>query len=156
MLADAGSVASIVGVVVSLGGLGFAILQLRRLRGETRAAREASEATRRAVGARLAVADLGRMTEQIESLVGAHRVGDWGRALLLYPEIRRGLVRIKNRYPDLRDTDAKNILSGVDRLKYMQHNVERVNQIVPLEKVSEFNSYLARIQTVLDDLESRF
>jgi hypothetical protein len=59
MLGDAGSIASIVGVVVSLVGLGFAIWQLARLRGETRAAREAAEETRQSVRRDLAMSDIG-------------------------------------------------------------------------------------------------
>jgi hypothetical protein len=85
MLGDAGSVASLVGVMVSVGGLGFAIWQLTRLRGETRAAREASEATRRALGRELASTELARLHGRLQSLKEMHRSGDRLRAQTIIP-----------------------------------------------------------------------
>ncbi len=67
MLDDAGSIASLAGVGVSLVGLGFSILQLRKLRGETRAAREAVEATCRAIGRELPNTELTRLGERMVS-----------------------------------------------------------------------------------------
>lgn len=155
MLADAGSVASLVGVAVSLGGLGFAIWQLTRLRGETRAAQQAAEETRRAVGRNLALADISRMWEQIQTLKEVHRAGDWDRALSLYPEMRRGLIHIGSRYPDLPDVVSDRIQLGVTQLQRMERTVDSARGDLPQEMVSEFNDHLMEIQTVLDELESR-
>ena len=58
MLGDAGSIASLAGAAISLLGLGFAILQIAKLRGETRAARVAAEAAERAIGRELAITEL--------------------------------------------------------------------------------------------------
>lgn len=155
MLADAGSIASLVGVVVSLGGLGFAIWQLGRLRGETRVAQQAAEETRRSVGRDLALADVSRIWEQIQALKEVHRVGNWGRALFLYPEIRRGLIHIRSRYPDLPDVVSDRIQLGVTQLQRMERTVDSARGDLPQERVSEFNDHLMEIQTVLDELESR-
>jgi hypothetical protein len=81
MLGDAGNIASIVGLLVSLVGLGIAIWQLARLRGETRAAREAAEETRRAVARDLAISDISRINERVQALIEMHRRGEWNRAL---------------------------------------------------------------------------
>ena len=71
MLGTVGSIASLAGAAISLLGLGFAILQLRRLRGETRAARDAAEAAERAVRRDLTISDLASLRENIQE--GLHR-----------------------------------------------------------------------------------
>lgn len=156
MLADIGSVASLVGVAVSLLGFGFAILQLRGLRGETRAAQQAAEETRQAVARDLVIADVSRIWGQIQALKEVHRVGDWGRALFLYPEIRQGLIHIRSRYPDLPDADSDRIRGGVALLDRMEQAIDSADRDVLQERVSEFNGRLTQIQTILDELESRW
>ena len=101
MLTEAGSVASRAGLVVSLGGLGFAIWHILRLRGETRAAREAAEEARRAMSRETARMTLTRVNERIEGLKELHRNGEWYRALDRYPEIRRMLIDIRIRHPEM-------------------------------------------------------
>ena len=64
-----------VGVVVSLVSLAFAILQIRKLRGETKATREAAEATRRSIGLELASRELTRLGERNLRLCRAIRSG---------------------------------------------------------------------------------
>ncbi len=67
-LEGAGSVASLAGVVVSLVGLAIAIWHIMKLRGETRAARESSEETRRALERENAGINLARVNERIDAL----------------------------------------------------------------------------------------
>jgi hypothetical protein len=50
---------------------------LARLRGETRAAREAAEETRQSVRRDLAMSDISRMGERIQALKGIHRIREW-------------------------------------------------------------------------------
>lgn len=75
MLGAVGSIASLAGLAVSLLGLGFAILQLQKLRGETRAAKEASESAERAVRRDQTISELAGLREKIQELKDAHR---WG------------------------------------------------------------------------------
>jgi hypothetical protein len=159
MLSDAGSIASLVGVVVSLGGLGFAIWQLRGLRGETRAAREAIEETRQAVSRDRAIADASRARELVLALKRIHLNGEWVRALDIYVQVRKGLVDIQNRYPGLTQEDSENIKSGIDMLGTIERTVEAAeaaNGIISPETTGEFNRYLTDIEIFLDGLESRF
>ena len=88
-------------MAVSLVGLGFAIVQLLKLRGETRAARDAAEATRKAIGRDLAMADLSRTHQRIEDIKQAHRTREWDRALSGYSDVRKALIQIRGRYPGL-------------------------------------------------------
>jgi len=156
MLGDAGSIASLAGVVVSLVGLGFAILQIRKLRGETRAAREASEATRRAVGRELAGTELTRLNGRIQGLKEIHRGGDRLRALDLYPEIVGMLLDIRRRHPGLSDDQRMNILQATTKISEMERSIETLEGEIPQETASQLNNALTDIQsTLLPELEDQ-
>ena len=101
MLGDAGSIASLVGVVVSLLGLSFAIVQLAKLRGETKAAKEAAEATQRAIGRELVITELTRLNGMIQALKEIHLQGDRTRALAQYTGIVESLLDVRRRHPGL-------------------------------------------------------
>jgi ABC-type phosphate transport system auxiliary subunit len=154
MLGDIGSWASIVGVVVSVGGLAIALWQLHKLRGETRAARDAAEETRRAVGRDLAIADVSRLSQQTQSLKEMHRDMEWRRALDQYPGIRRGLIAIINRHPGLTDSQSEKIRLGIERLTVIESIIEAANPDVGPERVGEFNRQLTELQNALNELES--
>jgi hypothetical protein len=155
MLDVAGSIASIVGAALSLPALAFTIWYLFRVGSQAQAARQAAEETRRAVGRNLAIADVSRIREQLQALKEFHRMRQWDRALFLYPEIRRGLIHIRSRYPNLPDADSDRIRFGVALLDDMEQAVDRANTDVPEDRVSEFNGRLTQIQTTLDELVSR-
>jgi len=149
MLGDVGSIASLMGVVVSLVGLGFAILQIRKLRGETRAAREASEATRRAIGRELASTELTRLGERIDTLKELHRSRDRGRCLTGYPEIRDLLLEIRRRHPGLSDRERANVLRAIVQISEMETSLEALEGEITSEIVSDFNAKLTDFQTGL-------
>ena len=156
MLAEIGSLASIAGLLVALVGLGFALLQLSRLRGETRAARQAAEETRRLLRRDLAGTDLTRLSERIQGLMEMHRSGDRGRALDRYPEIRRLLLEIRRQHPNLTAEYRLQIQSAVNALTNMQNQVEALTGEVPHEMSVEFNLTLSRYQAnLLVELEDR-
>ena len=149
MLGEVGSVASIVGLLVALLGLGFALLQLSRLRGETRAARDAAEETRRLLRRDLAGTDLTRLNERIQGLVEMHRSGDRGRALDRYPEVRRLFLEIRRNHPNLSHEHRLQIQSAVNALTNMQNQVEALTDAVPHEMTVDFNRILSHYQTTL-------
>lgn len=156
MLGDAGSVASLAGVAVSLVGLGFAILQLIRLRGETRAAREAAEATRKALGRDLAIADVNRPQERLQVLKEIHRDGNRQRALDRYPEIIELLRDIRRRHPGLSDADRANIRRAVTEISEMERTVEQLEQNIPRDLWTRFNQTLTGFQSgLLAELKDR-
>ena len=125
MLSDAGGIASLIGVFVSLFGLGFAILQILRLRGETRAARQATEETRRAFARETTSISLARVNERIEGLKDLHRRSEWNRALDRYPEISRMLIDIRVRHPEMSDEQRTTIQKvAVTQLNEMGKTVE--------------------------------
>lgn len=136
-------------VGVSLLGLGFALWQLRKLRGETRAALEASEATRRAMGREIASAELTRLGERIEGLKTLHRRRNREQCLAAYPEIREMFLEIRRRHPGLSDFQRRTILRAIGRISDMETTVEALNGDIPSEMTGEFNLQLTSIQTTL-------
>lgn len=155
MLGDAGSIASLAGVVVSLVGLGFALWQLARLRGETRAAREAAEGATRVLHRELTIAGISRTYERIEALKGIHRRGTTEEALYLYPDIRKGLIDIRSRYPDLPQSDAETIAAAITQLQVMEELVESGQFDFSQLASPTFIPYLTDIEVMLAELGSR-
>ncbi|MDA1219243.1 MAG: hypothetical protein O2909_07360 [Chloroflexi bacterium] len=155
MLGDYGSLASIVGVIVSLFGLGFTILQVLKLRGETRAARVASEETRVVVRRDLTLADLNRIWGRIQALKELQRNRDWNRSLDAYPEIQRGLIDIRNRYPELAEDHNQQLTQGIAALRNIEYTLESASEDIAQETLGEFNQQLSDIQAVLVELENQ-
>lgn len=149
MLGDAGSIASLTGVAVSLLGLGFAILQLSKLRGETRAAREAAEATSRAIGVELASSELTRLVERIEALKELHRNGDRARSLAGYPEIRNLFLEIRRRHPGLSGVDKRNIVRAIAQIGDMETAMEAFQGEITTDIIANYNGILTGLQTKL-------
>ena len=149
MLGEVGSIASIVGLLVALLGLGFALLQLSRLRGETRAARDAAEETRRLLRRDLAGTDLTRLSERIQGLMEMHRSGDRGRALDRYPEIQRLLIEIRRQHPNLAEEHRDRIQEAIATLRDMQSELERLEGAIPQPAIANFNSALLLLQSEL-------
>ena len=156
MLADAGSVASLVGVVVSLGGLGFAIWQLTRLRGETRAAQQAASATERALRRRFASTELTRLGDRLQTLIEAHRRGDRTAALAGYSEILELFLEIRRSHPALLEEHRVTIQRAIMQVRDMDSVVEQMGDAIPPELSSRFNEALREFQlSVIPQLEDQ-
>lgn len=149
MLGTVGSTASLAGLVVSLLGLGFAKLQLRKLRGETRAAREASESAERAIRRDQTISDLASLREKIEGLKDAHRRGDRRGAFVGYRDVRSEFVSIELRHPDLTDCLREQIRDALSAITEMERYTDSIEGALPLERVSEFNQTLSILYTDL-------
>ena len=149
MLGTAGSMASLAGVVISLLGLGFAILQLRKLRGETRAARDAAEAAERAVRRDQTISDLASLREKIEGLKDAHRRGDRRGAFVGYRDVRSVLTNIELLHPNLTDGLLEQIRIALSEITEMERYTDSIEGALPLERVSEFNQTLSILDTDL-------
>ena len=157
MLGEAGSIASLAGLLVSLSGLGFALLQLSRLRGETRAAREASEETRRLLRRDSAGTDLTRLGERIQALIEMHRSGDRARALDRYPEIYRLLIEIRRNHPNLSEEYRRQLQEALATVRDMQGKLEGLaGSSIPQSTINNFNAALLLLQTeLLVELQDR-
>ena len=154
MLTEAGSVASRAGLVVSSGGLGFAIWHILQLRGETKAARKAEEKARLAMSRETARMTLTRVNERIEGLKELHRNGEWYRAKARYPEIRRMLIDIRIRHPEMYDVQRNAIQTVVRRIARMENEVEGSGARFPEELGQRFNRQLTESQLSVSEIES--
>ena len=156
MLGDAGSIASLVGVAVGLPALVFAILQLWGLKGEATATREASEATRRALGRDLAIADITKLNERMQGLKEIHRDGSRQRALDRYPEVIELFRDVRRRHPRLSEQDQIEIQRAIEDITEIERTVEGLEGAITREVMSALNYVLTDLQsTLLPKLEDR-
>ena len=149
MLGTAGSIASLAGAAISLLGLGFAILQLRKLRGETQAAREAAQAAERAVRRDLTISELAALRENIQELKEAHRRGDRRGAFVCYRDVKSGLTSIEFRHPNLTGDLREEIRTALSTVTEMERYTDSIEGPLPLGQLSEFNQTLSELDTEL-------
>ena len=156
MFADIGNAASLAGAVISLLGLGFAILQLRKLRGETRAAREASESAERAVRRDLTIGELASLREKVQELKDANRRGDRITIFACYRDVKSGLTNVELHHPDLTDSLRDQIRAALSAITDMERYTDSIEGALPLERLSEFNGDLSDLDTgLITDLQKR-
>jgi hypothetical protein len=124
VLTEIGSIASIVGLPLSLIALGFAIYHLMNLRGETRAAREAAEEAQRLIKRETTGTDLTRLNARIQGLIDLLRTNDRERALERFPEIRNLFIDIRRHHPNLTPEHRSQIQESIASLGRMQSELE--------------------------------
>ena len=149
MLNELGSIASIVGLPLSLIALVFAIYHLLRLRGETRAAREAAQEAQRLVMRETTGTDLTRLSERIQGLIGLMRSGDRERALERFPDIRNLFVDIRRNHPNVSPEHRSQIQKTLNDLRYMQNVLESSEGVIPIDSRAEFIDKLIETQNTL-------
>ena len=134
-------VASILGAVVSVAGFTVAIWQIMKLRGETRAAREAAEGTQRALLRETASRSLIRANETTSGLIQSLRDGNWERALFQNQDIRTMLIEAQG-HPHMPDDD-KETLKGIinTTLSDLSHALLS-RESLGREQVGDFNQRL--------------
>ena len=156
MLDELGSIASLIGIALSLAALGFALLQLHRLQGEAEAARKAAEEAQRLIKRDTTATDLTRLSEQIQSLIDLLHAGDRDRALQRFPGIRNLFIDIRRHHPNLNPDRRSQIQEAINALRYMQNDLERLEEGIPTEMRAKFIDELIEIQTtLLLELEDR-
>lgn len=149
MFGDIGSGASLAGVVISLLGLGFAILQIIKVRGEARAAREAAEAARAEIRRELTAVDLARLDARFNALKQVHREGDLRRALDHYIFVKESLRDILHRYPGLSERQKEKIRETISKLLDIESTAESLIGRISPEWAVEFNNLITTAQSEL-------
>ena len=149
MLNDIGSWFSIAGVVVSLLGLGFAILQIIKARGEARAAREAAEAARAEIRRELTSVELERLDARFNTLKQVHRAGDARRALDHYIFVKESLRDILHRYPGLSERQKEKVREAIGELLNIESTTEELSGPISPSLAAEFNNRISAAQSEL-------
>lgn len=156
MLDDAGSIASLAGLAVSLVGLAIAIWQIMKLRGETRAGNEAAAETRRALQRENAGVNLTRVNERIEGLKELHRRGEWDRALDRYRPIIELLTEARYGHPEISDDHAAVLHGVIVILGEIEAAVEDRTTDDPQDSPGQFNLQLSNAQSRLAVIHSQW
>ena len=155
MLNELGSIASIVGLPLTFAALLFAIYHLGKLRGETRAAREASEKTSRMLRRDLTISDIARLRGRIRHLIDFNRRKDKVLSLYCCQDVQELFLDIQRRHPNLNDESRQQIQRALGFLVDWQSELEGLNGDMPAETVSRLNSRLNGLQIdLLDMLEN--
>jgi hypothetical protein len=147
-------VASILGAVVSVAGLTVAIWQIMKLRGETRAAREAAEGTQRALLRETASRSLIRANERTSGLIQSLRDGNWERALFQDQDIRTMLIEAQG-HPHMPDDDKETLDDIINTTLSDLSHALLSRESLGREQVGDFNQRLDNHQRRLTEIETR-
>ena len=145
-------VASILGAVVSVAGFTVAIWQIMKLRGETRAAREAAEGTQRALLRETVSRSLIRANERTSGLIQSLRDGNWERAL--FQDIRTMLIEAQG-HPHVPDDDKETLDDIINTTLSDLSHALLSRESLGGEQVGDFNQRLDNHQRRLMEIETR-
>ena len=150
-----GSLASVTGVVVSLAGLAWAIIEARGARSASQAARAAANETRSDIARHLQAVDLQRAIALIQRIKILHVAGRWDAALEQYQSLRQMLSDIIARCPESQAgirarLDTARI--GVTEMENLV--VERGGQVGEEPDTALLHRILNLIQSDLEELAS--
>ncbi|MCY4653063.1 MAG: hypothetical protein OXC95_07855 [Dehalococcoidia bacterium] len=150
-----GSVFSVIGVVVSVVGLAWAILEAHSAKSAAQAAEQATVETRDSIGRYLAATDLARAIGLIQRLKLLHRESRWEAALEQYQAVRAIISSIAARHPDL-ETETKRLLAlAREQISVMEDYVEtQVSRSLEPDDMGRLNRQLNQIQSHLEDTSS--
>lgn len=150
-----GSWVSVLGVIVSSVGLGWAISEARRARNASQAARTAARETRSYIARHLQAVDLERAIALIQRIKDLHNGGRWQTAMEQYQPLRALLADIIARSSDSQ-TELRRKLANARTLILTTENFvgERGGQAIDEHDRSELNQSLNRVQSELEELAS--
>ena len=150
-----GSLASVTGVVVSLAGLAWAIIEARGARSASLAARAAANETRSDIARYLQAVDLQRAIALIQRIKLLHDTGRWDAALEQYQSLREMLSYIIARCPESQAGIRDRLDSARIDVTEMENLVaEHVGQVGAEPDTALLYRILNRIQSDLEELAS--
>ena len=150
-----GDIAAIVGIIVSLGGLGWAIKEARGARSASEAANAAASETRDQIAHHLQTVDLQRAIELIQRIKTLHDNELWEASTEHYQTLRAILSDVIARCPDnqigVREklATARTIVSEIENLVR-----QRFARPISDDDRSSLNQGLNHIQSDLEELAS--
>ena len=145
-----GSLASALGLLVSLGGLIWAIRVARGARTAAQAAERATAETTRNIQRYLTTVDIERANARIEYVKNLHRDGRWEAALAWYQELRTMLYDIRARLRlDAKSDDSVSL--AVAHILDIEFSVDQTIQAGLLPDAAALNQVLSEIQAALRD-----
>ena len=125
-----------------------------KLRGETRAARDAAEGTQRALLRETASRSLIRANERTSGLIQSLRDGNWERALFQDQDIRTMLIEAQG-HPHNSDDDKETLDTIINTTLSDLSHALLSRESLGRERVGNFNQRLDNHQRRLTEIETR-
>lgn len=152
-----GGLASVIGVVVSVIGLGWAIREARKARAAAQSAEEMAEAVKlealESIGRHFLAVEIERAIALIQRLKLLHSTGRWEAALEQYQTLRALTSSIIARSPEQERTRRERLVSSRALISDMESYVDsRDNEELRSEGGSTLNQQLNAIQSDLEDM----
>ena len=150
-----GDVATIVGIIISLGGIGWAIREARGARTASEAANAAASETRDRIARHLQTVDLQRAIGLIERIKTLHDNDRWDASTELYQTLREMLSDVIVRCPENQADGREKLMTARLTVRRMENRVrQRVSRPITEHDRSRWNRNLSVIQSDLEELAS--
>lgn len=150
-----GDVATAVGVVVSLIGLGWAIKEARGARTASQAAQAAARETRKHIGQYLQATNLERAIALLQRLKLLHRLERWEAALEQYQALRMMLHEVAAHFPESEREPRRRIAFAIRTIEAMENWIESgTPQLLNAREKERLYQQLNEIQNGLESLAS--
>ena len=150
-----GDIATLIGMIVALGGVVWAIKEARGARSASEAARTAASETREQIAGHLQTVDLQRAIGLIERIKTLHSNDRWDGSTELYQSLREMLSDVIARCPESQaDVRGKLVVARTvvrDMENFVRQRVSR--DITDLDRF-QWNQSLNEIQSGLEELAS--
>lgn len=122
---DVGSIASVLGLVLSVIGFSWTIRSVIRSKRAAEAAREASIAVRTSLTRTDSVAECSTAIAILEEVKRLHRVAVWPLLPDRYSALKRSLILIRSANPKLSDDHKTKIQNAVSHLTAIEDAIEK-------------------------------
>ena len=150
-----GDIATLVGIVVSLGGLSWAIIEASGARTASEAAEAAAKEASEQIAHRLQTADLQRAIGLIERIKTLHDNDRWDASVELYQSLRAMISDVIARSSENKVDVSEKLATARLIVRTMENSVRgRDNGAISKRERSQFNGMLNEIQSNLEDLAS--
>lgn len=150
-----GGLVSVLGVIVSSVGLGWAISEARRARSASQAASAAAHETRSYIARHLQAVDLERAIALIQRIKLQHDTGQWNAAMEQYQPLRAMLSDIIARCPESQTEFRGRLTTARKRIGDAENSIRgRRGQDINERYRTQLYRELNRIQSDLEELAS--
>ncbi|HEX7004969.1 MAG TPA: hypothetical protein VF168_12360 [Trueperaceae bacterium] len=137
-----GDAASVVGLVLSIGGLAATIVVALRARSAAIQARDAALAAQGKILQFDAIAEVVAAVSMLEQAKNLHRLGAWSSVIYYYSAARQSLARV--RAAPLSEAQQAAITGIITTLRNFEHRVEKGPSEGLTEKLADLNRVIAR------------
>ena len=148
-------VATVFGIIVSIGGLGWAIKEARGAKSASKAAETAASETREQIQRHLQTVDLHRAIGLIERIKTLHDNDRWEAAREHYQALRSMLSDVITRCPESQTEVRAKLATARTIIRDTENFVrERIARTIEDRDRSQLNRSLNEIQSDLEELAS--